>query len=400
MNCVWYCNPHFDLTLAGPVPPRLQPFVDETSLWFIPAAGADDCVITKLKPPPEWTEYLGRCGLNVPLCVDRVAKNTRIEPMPWGWNREAFKLFAQNAPNTLEYETARRVNGRAFSYELAGEHGLDLAESRLCTTVDETLRALAEGNASKQVVKPEFGSSGIGFLHVGAQSDPAQVRRGCEMIFSGGNSCAIVEPWLNRCGDCSVRFTVESSGTCNSPVVYRTMATSSGAFYATLLFPGDSDSFLDPWRNQLCSVAEIAAASLARAGYCGPATVDSMVIRDSRGNKTLIPLVEINARYSMSRLADRVRNILAPDRTCLFRTIATGRIQLPGDYRALAGLLGPCAWDTKHRTGVAVLTPLRLSGKPPLRTMLFLAHCSETALVDLDKQLTDIITRRGNGGNP
>ena len=403
MKRLWYCNPWFDAALAGPVPERVRAQRAEMELWFVLVAQGGDVVLCSRPPPGQWLSFLEQAGFDLPHCRSAMATADAYHFVPWGWGNDAFDAsrLAGCSPPPFTEKIIRNVNSRRFSYQLARRNGWGVCGAHLCQSQSALDRVLEAGMQCPFVVKPEYGNAGRGFVHCIRGSSQVRAKERCRALLREGMSCVVVEPWLNRCGDYSVSFTVKGSLPPRDRALYCTITTSGGAFYGVRLPPrGVTDPTLDPWRKTMLAVASKTAHALYEAGYRGPATIDALVAKTPQGD-VLVPLLEINARYAMSRICRRVQSLLAPDRYVLFRTIATGRTRLPATYPLLHEMLRGSRFDAQTRSGAVVLTPLLLAdGSRPHRTMVFCAARTRHELDALDAHVTRCINRPSYGGSP
>jgi len=92
----------------------------------------------------------------------------------------------------------------------------------------------------------------------------------------------------------------------------------------------------------------------------------------------------------ISDIARKLRDRIAPGRYTLYRFLSSRRSPLPDDYRALTEILGPLAFSPKSRSGILLMTPLRITTditRQPYRSAFFLSADSPEELFGMDEML-------------
>jgi hypothetical protein len=80
----------------------------------------------------------------------------------------------------------------------------------------------------------------------------------------------------------------------------------------------DDRALADEW-GEAIEIQRLVLERVQILGYTGPVGIDAMKYRDSRGQVRIRPLQDINARWTMGRLALGWRDLLAPGETGLMR---------------------------------------------------------------------------------
>lgn len=389
---VYYLNGGFDLRLARDVPDRLARLVPEMTLWYLPAAAEHDAVITDERVPPAYMEYLAKSGLGQAQILSCTGEAKGSMGHPWGWDNHAAAVLrrVRAVLDHPDLETVRRVNGRSFSYELAERLGCAVPGATKCCTATQAAHALEAAGTWPRVVKPEHGNAGISFRIVNGPEHRAAALKAAARVLESGHGPVFVEPWLERRGDISVRFDLGPDGALSGMRRARARVSPIGVSYA--IVENDGDPLLDVHEKTLSGIAVEAGASLHAAGYWGPVNIDAMLARRG-GAEQLFPLLEINARDSMSRIAHALALRLGCTGWRQLRTVGGARPGLPADYRELDTRLGPAAFDPRTRTGILTITPLRIGSPPrvPHRSIFFAAAGTEAELSALDCALTALL---------
>ena len=369
------------LTPRGPAARLAQDL--ETLPLFV--AGAADLVEVSRRPDPGWLRSLWEAGFAAPDWVLReearkVPKLSSLEP--WGWCpsshawlrplRERLTRAGASAGGAeaswqralLERESYAGTGlGRLFSKELSQdfarqwlERGPSPAERELLSpvrgetarTLEEALRMIraallgehAEGGTQSQGValKAPYGAAGTQLKRVRGlaelASGPLLGWIGNILRAQGG---LVIEPWLRKRCDLSMQLRILPDRVQCLPV-RRFLTGPRGEYQGTLLGRKLSEHFapaelallqatLPAWQRLARELGE----TLREAGYQGPAGLDAMIHEWGPGQLRLRPLVELNPRWTMGRLALALEERLAP-------TVPAGWFFIP--LRRLAPALG------------------------------------------------------------
>ena len=346
---VWLFNPHCDAEIArgrpGFTPTRGAQRLAR-DLGHLPAFLAldQDVLWTPDLPRPEWIESLQDAGFATPEFADTVRAPKLGGIQPWGWSPDAFArarglrhpltpVAGGNAPwcqSLLDHETFAETGlgplfSKAWSVRflrtwLAAHPDLFPDAVATCGQVYGTERQaldairelLAQGRTA--MVKAPYGTAGM---------QVRQVRHAAELQGPLGGWILktvlqtheiIVEPWLAKHCDLSMQCHVDPDRT--RLFDGRRFLTGSRNEYrgAWLGRPGlDAESLrlfhelLPAWRRLVLDVA----GALRKAGYNGPAGVDALLWRDG-ATLRMKPLVEVNPRWTMGRVAWALEKHLAP----------------------------------------------------------------------------------------
>ncbi|MCO5168846.1 MAG: ferritin-like domain-containing protein [Planctomycetes bacterium] len=362
--------PGFEEALAGEPPSAAAEQVrrDQATLpVFLARRG--DVVLVPDAPEPAWLEALAAVGVELPelvTSVDALEGRPLSGLAPWGWDPAARALLAPLLAQAREQppdparvaELASKATAAAWRRELLEAHpawapvvgpgALDDA-GVVCAdaaTAREAVGRITAGGR-RAAVKAPWGTSGRGAVRVDGALDAAQAAWLARVLERQG--AVVVEPWLARTADLSVQLDVSESGA-RVRGVTRFLADRRGQYAGHVVGPHDAG--LDPAARRLLGeraagapsgldVLRAAAADvgerLARAGHRGPAGVDALVFRDAAGGLRLRPLVEVNPRTTMGRVALALRERLAPGRVGLWLHVPAPRARRAG-HASLAAL--------------------------------------------------------------
>lgn len=373
--------PAFEHELAGEAPPAAAAEIAR-DLACLPVflARRGDVVLVPARPAPDWLEALASAGVEPPELVTDVgalAGRPLSGLAPWGWGPGACALlaplFAQVRPGPASWlpdlayaQALPRLASKAWAADrlaaLLDAHpgwapvvGLDARAGVTCAdaaTARAALAAITDGRR-RAVMKAPWGTSGRGALRVDGALDATQATWLARTLERQG--AVVVEPWLDRVADLSVQLDVR--GSAREPGkdvrvagVTRFFADRRGQYAGHVV--GRFDAGLDADARRLLAAREAGAPSgldvllaaavavgddLAAAGHRGPAGVDALLFREASGALRLRPLVEVNPRTTMGRVALALGERVAPGHVGLWLHVPAPRAAKAG-HASLAAL--------------------------------------------------------------
>jgi len=362
------------------------------------AARSGDALAVPRAPSRAHTERLLALGLDGPepvasdldgAALRRALAGRRLASLePWGWCPRARDALAPLEPQLVgearvptrdELETLhRRVRSKEWSAELlveladaepawagaAGLAGRPGAVAHDRAAVDAAIAELAAAGAAWVGLKAPHGASGRGArrAEVGRPVDAGQTGWIERTLREQG--ALVVEPWLDRAVDLSVQLHVDGPGAARVLGVGRFLTDRRGQYEGAVL--GRAVDDLDPAVRRalaesipvLRRVGAQVGRRLAEAGYRGPAGVDALLARVD-GALRVRPLVEVNPRWTMGRLAHELaRRHLRPGAAGLLRLLPVARLGSPPSAfaEALAAVSPPRRVDDRLGSGAVCLT--------------------------------------------
>ena len=384
--------------------PRFQPsgpaadLALDLDLLPVVMAARDDVVVLRAEPRRELLKALQAGGLELPqlvICPDLrdLAQSTLMGRKlgavdPWGWSpvsaRWAEPLLAGLVSGSASgWSSARAVlYSKGFGAELndvfqtlhvdiSGLEPRALA-GRLARSADEAARHLEHWRGlgfQNVVVKAPFGTAGRGARRLRGQMQAADLRWLGRALGSG--EPVVLEPWLDSVMDLSFHLDVERDGAWRYKGVTRFFTTSGGRYRGSWCGPFYQD--LDPelirflhaegrerrWLDRVGrAVAELVGGRAAALGHRGPIGVDALVHRID-GRLALRPIVEVNPRTTMGRVALNLSDRIAPSRAAIFAVLSRGDLAESGceDFSSYAAKRAPPAVEASRWSGgVQLLT--------------------------------------------
>jgi hypothetical protein len=239
-----------------------------------------------------------------------------LEFVPWGWSRRAVALGRRTSPPS---EVAVRAgNSRAWSFALEQELGIALSGAARIERFDDLATIVANsahqwGDRPEEhhwVIKATFGMAarerilGCG-LHVSDSHQSWMLRR---LVSDGG---LFFEPWLPIRAEVGLQFEVppRAIGTPRLEGITPLLTDSQG-HYRGSCFSRD-EAVPEEWQPAT-EVAGRAAERLQELGYFGPLGIDAAQHELRTGDVLHRPLQDINARFTMGRLALGFQRLLRP----------------------------------------------------------------------------------------
>jgi uncharacterized ferritin-like protein (DUF455 family) len=291
-------------------------------------AHESDIVLVKNLPSVAHLKKLAAAGFSFPeffkeadLNQLKIRKFWSFEP--WGWSPTANKLFrplksqliSDRPYHDLSPPTANdSVFSKTFASSLRTRLQLNDPPTLCCTSINEALEAipfLAQKSATNTVVlKSSFSASGRGMIRIKDQAFDANHQQWATSVIKK-NGHILAEPWLDKILDVSVHLDISHEGLVKLNGFTRFWTDARGQYKGHILGgiladfgPNVLAAWHQPsgWKDQLEATAIAVGQEVFRQGYHGPVGIDAFVYQD-RGALHLRPLVEINTRYSMGRLA-------------------------------------------------------------------------------------------------
>ena len=322
----------------------------DLSLLPIIFAGKDDLLLTCGDAGSQHLAKLIRCGFKLPQIVKKdiasQAKPLRDrspgQMKPWGWSPEMEHILS---PLMKQQTTSQKgwlpANKSLFSKSWAASFAKNLAASEehewfkenysiTCQTVEEIKESFAlftGAGHSVVAVKSPLGSSGRDIMRFpGGEIANDQQNRLKNLLKIQGS--LLVEPWLSRIADFSAHYQVGKSV---KFLGFSRLINDHHGQYSGSLF-GKPFHGLDTEVMKLLqkggtkgingfyeALGEKLQKKLLDFDYSGPLGIDFFVFRNPEGELRVRPLVEINFRMTMGRLALELEKKLAPGKSGLFK---------------------------------------------------------------------------------
>lgn len=283
------------------LPRRLEEINAALAPAWTAIAEAGDAIWWPFESAPPCLKLISDCGLpRLDYVANPLSLSERYDLVFWGENAWAQSLAAawRRPWRGCDPAIVRRVNSRVWRSEL--ERRLEVAPTGLAVArTDEELSAAIGCLINHEwVLKTEFGGAGRE-VRFGAGSLTQAESNWASNRFRRGLSI-IVEPRLDRVDETGLQFQIDRDGQIIfegiTPLLTRPNGTFIGSRY-------DADESLFPIWQEAIDVGWQVAEATAAKGYFGPLGIDAMRYRDREGAIRVRPLQDLNARYTMGRLA-------------------------------------------------------------------------------------------------
>lgn len=316
-------NFDFEHQLASEVyaaPGGATPALNATfaSCW-IGLAEEDDLLFLPGSVSPDFVMRLSEAGLpRVELTNQWPTREqaAELEFVPWGWSDAvqriaADKGFQFESPDLRAVQT---VNARTFSFACEQEWGLALPGScqvNDLTELEAAVCQLQQQEAESEntwVVKANFSMSARERMLGRGTQLTDQMRGWAAKRFAQGQPL-FVEPWVKRTAEAGLQFFIPREGEPQWMGLALLLSDERGQYRGSRI--SVDASTLSEWQPAI-EVGQRVAQRAQAAGYFGPLGMDAMQFSDQRGEQRWRPIQDVNARYTMGRLALGFSQFLQP----------------------------------------------------------------------------------------
>jgi hypothetical protein len=302
----------------------------EMSTHLLALANDGDLLFYPGDAPQEFLADAAVAGFSEVHAIERDSQATSTAELhPWGWSRRAIDFatsrnWSFDAPPA---EAVARLNSREFSFDLERRQNMAIPGTVPVDSLDcleEAILLAAElWNCQKAnfnwLLKAEFGMSGRERVSGrGPELDDSQANWIRRRLKSDGR--LYFEPRVESLGEFSTQWSIDDTdfsvrGMVEPELVGTTqlLVDHSGQYVGSILadrslveapMVDDADDnltqeLLGQVLRSASSVAEIAV----QLGYRGPLGVDSMVYSGPDGEPALRSVQDVNARFTMGRIA-------------------------------------------------------------------------------------------------
>ena len=352
-DCEADCSAENNYSKSGPF---LQ-MEEDLGLVMTHFAVASDVVALKKIPSKKFLMYMQDIGIELPQYVeidqwDRLPvlmKDRKIKGLlPWGWSPRLQKWEGNFKSCLKEFSYCPKIVEPAFqskftSFELLKEFSLRPDKNRegtsatlrtqypewfgeVCLNYEEVEKAIVKLRSTvgnELVIRSEYGLAGQGMVRHFESEIKVNSKNWCQQILKSEK--LMVEPWLNRVADCSCHIDIRD-GKIKRVGITRMLTSFQGQYLGSLtgkpglIFPEEVTETLYGKTGNLellWEFAEFAGEKYITKGYNGPLCIDAFFYRINNEVR-LRPCVEINARFSMGRLALELTKRVMTGKTCLF----------------------------------------------------------------------------------
>lgn len=317
-----WTKPVFQVTDSGSQ--RIVQHMEEINLLL---AEKSDILILRKQPSFEFLQWLEELGVEMPtiLCpsmeeesksitelilqdekllkiLRQKGKESVVYLVPYGVTEMEERLSEQTGLPLwgTESSLAKKTNSKVYARELMDRLGLTKTQGKVCTSLSEIREeyVLLSRDFSRIIIKEDYGASGRGAYLV---KDEKQLERVLKIISRKGdkNSKWIVEGWYEKKVDLNAQLLIQESGEVLILAITKQILRDN--VYIGSEFPINlSLDMKKKYEEQLQTIGK----ALFVDGVRGIAGIDSLIVGNS-----IIPIVEINVRFTLSTYLSKVQNI-------------------------------------------------------------------------------------------
>lgn len=344
-------NFDFETQLVSPGTQLARPLREQmahrASVWLAAAKDGDVIVVNRVDEAFDRELLAARSALEqsphlprVTWVSDLAELPAGVELVPWGWTEELARWAREHTSTVVpSMSVVRELNSRCWSIAQAAATNMLLPGEALVTSMEELQPAVERllhgtGASGRWVLKANWGMSGREQRRgAGAVDDVtrAWVRRRLAR-----DGVVALEPWLSAVVEFSAQFEIASPASVQFLGLVPLVSAPTGEYQGSWIEAARSEQLLSrslrQWANWPAApaidrllvsahqVAQKAAEQAAQAGYIGPMGIDAMIYRpdgtSTDGNDPATwrvrPLQDVNARWTMGRLALAARRWLQP----------------------------------------------------------------------------------------
>jgi hypothetical protein len=307
MSTLWVGNFSFEDELQGKNQPSaiVRRFEAELAPCLAGAAASGDMILCPESVDESFSDHLKQWGIEPPsfLSFEEVHKRaneiTAIEP--WGWSPVVVHIVKKLGvfPHP-PFESVKPANSRQFSFQIARKLACQLdneCEIRDLTQLRKELSQKCYENGF--VIKSNYGQSGRGQFMNSTQELTEQQEKWIEKKLKV-DKVIFLEPKLNNVAEIGVQWDVPQEG---SPTLFgiSQLKSDERGQYLGSIVGFDVQAF--PELEEIIHCQRLAVLEIQQLGYFGPVGIDAMIYLEQSGERKSRPLQDINARWTMGRLA-------------------------------------------------------------------------------------------------
>lgn len=301
-------------------------------------AQKQDYIILRKRPDPFYLNTLQEYGLEIPqiLCPSIENENLSISELilqdnelllqlrkigneketylvPYAFSENEWKI-AQKCQ--LKYwggdlDVCKKINSKIYSRSLALECGFTVTEGTICNSFEEVIRAYQEYSLKNNpvVLKQPYGASGNGMFLINSQSSFKAAMRIVKRFYQNNPDTQwLVELWYSDKADYNYQVFLSAGGNAEMFSVKKQILNK--AIYIGSIFSTYKEDFIHS--SKLLEYSRIIGKEIYAEGYTGVLGIDAILLPGDQW----IPIIEVNARFTLSTYLSFLRNYF-PNRILL-----------------------------------------------------------------------------------
>ena len=337
MNRFFFGNFDFEEQLHGPFqrPAKLERLILEMASCWLAIADAEDHIWCPGQLSEEFLNSLSRWNLPSRIFVSDSTQIPRgMEFVPWGWSAAAIEFGTRHglAVKSPPPDVVRLANSREYSVSHETSSAEQDSLATLCRTIEEVQACIDSFPPSTRwVIKANWSHAARErVLGQGRELTPAISAWISQRITRDGVVCW--EPWLQREAEIGIQWHISPGESPHLIAVNQLLVDPRGQYAGTQAID-EAGAFPD-WVWQAVEATRPAVDDLTHLGYFGPVGIDAMRYINSGSNASRIrPFQDINARWTMGRLAAGWFEKLGQPATWCHGTEQSGDREIPGSAR-------------------------------------------------------------------
>jgi hypothetical protein len=297
--------------LLRPAAPRERQHADDKradarSWVWMAIAEADDIVLTASKIEAADFDPLVELGLPVPrFChsLDQLPKGEEWQLVPWGSTESLEQLgsahrWTCHAPPAA---VVRQVNSREFRFGLERDWNIGIPGAAIARSLADLEAAIAAAGDSPRgwLLKANYGMAGREAMRGRGAMLEENLRNWAARRFAT-NGPIVFEPIVERIAEAGIQIEIPRAGMPELMGVTPLLVDASGVYRGSRF--GCREGETAGWQPAV-EIGLRTACKLQQLGYFGPLGIDAMLHWDDTGATRLRALQDLNARYTMGRLA-------------------------------------------------------------------------------------------------
>jgi hypothetical protein len=275
---------------------------------WLSIARPGDVILAEQPPSSAFLAFLQQAGLGEVRFLASVAAANALFATPWGWDRDVLAWAERHGCpcDAPPLEVVSEVNRRRFSFELERSWGVGIEGQVPCDSVAAVRRAI--GSLDRWLIKADLSAAGRQRLsHRGSALSVDQERWVERRLNRDG--AVFVEPVVERLDEAGFQWNVPPQGMGPPELVgiVPLRVDAQGQYAGSVI---DSREPVAAHWSEALDVSRLAAEKVQQSGYFGPLGIDAMHYSDSQHVARVRPLQDINARWTMGRLALGLHEVL------------------------------------------------------------------------------------------
>lgn len=353
---VFYFNPEAENRVASYPKPyhpdkRIQSVITDLEIVTAFLARRDDLLLMRRPPSQEHRAKLATLGIVLPeieaLSEDGTLESTSLTRerklnavRPWSLAPDLPEVLGCLKENTYDVSAAfewkkdrAQLYSKSAQLSSLGHWG---GLSMTCSDKDSlqlAIRKLLDEGWSKGILKRPFSTAGGGMRRLDlAESLSLEAKEFPDSVTEKGG--LILEPAHDRVFDFSVQYEIGENTIKQVGLVQQIIAPSGGyrgslsqSKFCQGLAPELARFLMNealPHYNESSEFNQDLLHWFRSLGYQGPAGVDAYIYRDRNGELQTRVVCEINARYTMGRVAHELRTRFSPGLPVKFEIVKAG----------------------------------------------------------------------------